>query len=498
MRKKLGIDFKRDLGLILIINIIAYFAWSFLPTVTIRSDGFLYMLARTYKQFVSIPYFYTSYQNSGMLFGFIFSKLFGVKIELYFWAELAVMLLINVLFYLLVKVVTKKRIIAFSASLMFAVSYFGLWDMFTNHCYCFFLERPIVAILLLPSFTFLHLFLQYSKRKYLAFSLILYFLAIGLAHFAILFTGLYLAYPFFYRIFERNTSKRRIINGLVYGLSYLLISGFFVLLQQKNESGFGPHNWTFLGFLTHPQLYGYPEKMLLQLVYWIQYPTFLRNFDLAANPLQNLLDIKFAHIYIPYVLALYTICSVIIFKTLPKFRALLFSVIFGVSWSFYLNAYFGQYDILTQSGSSRYLYYPSFLLVIFWSLFFWSIFWSRKNTLYYVGFFPLGLYVWINIWLITSHVKWITKWDASTKAIQEYLIENRGSLKKNTLVIGPYPEIGIQEATFFTEQLGMGQVKYMSENTNYDNWKDEAPSFSYVIKVSYDGKCDCVVEEKIK
>ena len=496
MKKKHGIGYKIDLGLISIINILAYFAWSFLPTVTIRSDGFVYMLSQTYKGFVQRSFFYTSYQNSGMLFGFLFSKLFGVKMELYFWAELVVMLLINVLFYLLVKVVTKNRIIAFSASLMFATSYFGLWDMFTNHCYCFFLERPIVAILLLPSFMFLHVFLQHSKRKYYAFSLILYFLAIGLAHFAILFTGPYLTYPFFYRIFEVGKTKRSIMSGLLYGLSYLLISGLFVLLQQVNESGFGPHKWTFLEFLTHPGLYKYPEKMTLELVYWTQYPTFLK--DIATNPLQNLLDIKSAYIYAPYILALYTICSVIIFKTLPKFRALLFSVIFGIAGNFYLNAYFNQWDILSQPDSSRYLFYPSSLLVIFWSLFFWSIFWSRRKAFYHAGFFLLGFYVWINIWLINAHVTWITKWDKSTKAIQEYLIKNRDSLRKNTLVIGPYPEIGIQESIFFTEQLGRGKVRYMSENTNYDNWKDVAPSFSHIIRLHYDEKCGCVAEEKIR
>lgn len=416
--------------------------------------------------------------------------------ELYFFAELTVMLVTNVLFYLLVKIVTRVRIIAFSASLMFATSYFALWDMYTNHCYCFFLERPIVAIVLLPSFIFLHLFLRYSKRKYYVFSLIFFFLGIGLAHFAILFTGPYLVYPFFYRFFEKKKSKRRIIVGILLGLSYLAISGFFALLQQINESTFGPHKWTFLEFLTHPQVYGYPEKMILQLVYWTQYSTFFKDF--AMNPLQNLIRIKSAQVYAPYILTLYTICSVVIIKTVPKLRALLFAAISGIGWSFYLNVYFGQYDILSQPDSSRYLYYPSFLLVIFWSLFFWSVFWSKRNVFYWIGLLVLGFYVWINIWLINSHVTWITMWDKSTKAIQEHFIKNRNSLKKNTLVVGPYPEIGIQESTFFTEQLGKGEVKYMSENTNYDNWNEVTSSFSHIIRLHYDNKCGCVVEEKIK
>ncbi|EKD87283.1 MAG: hypothetical protein ACD_36C00164G0001, partial [uncultured bacterium] len=99
------------------------------------------MFENIQKQYWSQQYALTAIQVGKALLAPILAKLFGPTISLYLWFELGVILLIDVLFYLLVRTVTRSRILAFSASLIASVNYFGTWDTYGTHCYCFFLER---------------------------------------------------------------------------------------------------------------------------------------------------------------------------------------------------------------------------------------------------------------------------------------------------------------------------------------------------------------------
>src|SRR3989338_6396797 len=495
--RKLFKKIKKDLGLILIINILAYFAWRFLPTVTIRHDGFVYMLNNSHTWFFSMPLFFTGYENSAMMVGFLLPKLFGVNLPLYYWTVLVFMLTIDVLLYVVIKLVTKRSIVAFAASLIFAVHYFGNWDMVTTHCYCFFLERIIPTVLLVPSFLFLHLFLEKMKKKFFILSSLFYFLGVGIGHFTVLFTPLFLFYPIFWCLFKEKKIKRKIV-GIAIGLSFLFQSTFFVAIQQINESGLGPQKWTFTEFLFHPEKYLYFKKIALQFVYCSQYPVLLKNY--AGDSLQAIIETKTAESLIPHFLIAYAVAALIIYKRLPKQRPMLFTTLLGTTVIFYLNAYFNQYDMLYFSGASRYLYFPTFLLAIFWSYFIWAIFWRKKNIFAIVGIFLLVGYYIINFLLIDAAFIRLSGLNRSTRAVFDHIIKTRDQLSKNTLVIAPYPEFWVQESQFFTERLGKGEVRYISEqnHNDIDTWEKAASSSSQVIKLMYSRDCGCIKEERLK
>ncbi len=260
----------------------------------------------------------------------------------------------------------------------------------------------------------------------------------------------------------------------------------------------GPRQWTFLEFLFNPGKFEYIKKIELQFVYWSQYPIVLKNY--AGGILQAIIDVKTAELLIPHFLIGYAILSFIIYKRLPKQRPMLFAILFGAILIFYLNSYFGQYDILNYSGSSRYLFFPTFLLAIFWAYALWALFWKKRTILALVGIFLLIGYYIMNFLLIQASFIEASSLNRSTRSIFNHIIKTRSQLSKGTLIITTYPEFGILESQFFTETLGKGEVRYMSElNLNdIDTWEKAASISAKAIKVVYDRECDCVKETSIK
>ena len=492
---------KIDLLFILLLVFLTYKAWSMLPQFTLRSDGFASMLSYNQKIFWAATSFpLASIVLSEMILGAILPKIFGIHLSYYYWLEVFVLIVIAVEFYFLVKTVTKNRLVSFSASLIASVSYFGVYDMVSTHCYCFFLERVIPVLFLLPSFLFLHLYLEKNKKKYLISSLFLYFLGVGLGHFTMLIFPAFFLYPLFWKFFKEKTLRKK-SEGFVYGFLYVILTGFFYGIQQINESTISPHNWTFVEFLFNPQKFLYMEKIGIQFVYWSQYPSLLKDF--TQNPMSYIIDHRIAGSYIPVVITIYILAAYIIYKRLPKQRPMLFTTLLGTPVIFYLNAYIGQYDMLYFSGASRYLYYPTFLLAIFWSYFLWAVFWRNKQPSIAIaaGFLVLGGYYFVNAWLINGNAIYSIEGNRSARTIFDHVISTREKVLPNTLIIVTYPEFGSQESAFFTEQLGKGEVRYVSDNKLvHAPYTLENVSFSsaHVIKLRYDNNCSCVREEKIK
>lgn len=483
-----------DIILLLLLIALSSYAWRFLPQQFIRGGDYQYLTSSMHSWWLGRPLTFTGFQTSAALSGIIFSKLFGTNMLFYFGIELLAILLIAALFYILVRIISKSRFVAFSASLIVAVNYFGNFDMF--YSYTRFSERVIVVPLLLLSFIFLQLFLERSKTKNLIRSLVFYFFGIGLAHFNLIFTAPYLLYPIFFYFFKNIKEIRK---GIITGSFYLGLSMFFVIIQQINESGFSGKS-SFLEYLLHPQKYHYLSDMLRQLVYWSQYPPLIDAvLNGHTNNLQNAPSVVNAIAITPFIAVIYIFASIYLYKKLAKQRHVLFTVVFSIPVIFYLNSWFGQYIIPQQVGANRYLYFPTFLLAIFWSFFLGAALWTNKSwKLLIIAIFILMIYYHINLTLLEdsfSQLAWVNE---PTKKIIEYLIKMRKNFPKNTLVIGQYPAIGTYEAIFYTEQVGKGEIMFKSESDPYDDWRGVASTSAHIVKLTYDEKCECTREEKLK
>lgn len=488
MKKKL-LRRRADIIFIVLLLILCWYAWRMLPEIVLRSDGFAHMLPSEQSRFWSTPARLTGIEVGASILGAILPKLFGLDMSSYLLFELVIILLIDALFYLLVRIVTGSSIIAFASSLIAGVSYFGNWDNYGTHCYCFFLERVVNMVVMIPSFTFLHLFFTSGKKKFYIISLLLYFVGIKLGHLELLLTPFFVFYPFFWYL-----SSRQVLKGLLLGISFGIASVSIILIQGVSYSGIGPP-WTLLEFLFNPNKYNYFQAIWLQLVFWSQYQPILPN--LSSYALYRFLSIENAMKSIPYFIIVYTFFFGVLYKYLPKYRPLLLTCASSIIAIFFLNAYIKLPEIVV-TGANRYLYFPTFPLSIFWGIAIWHFFLKKRDIRYLLGVFILAVFYYINLVLLEDIFRQTFEWNKSTKAFFSHVVETRDALSPNTLVVVPRPEFWVQEDEFFTVYLGKGNVRYISENNGYYDWRNIASSSAHVIKLSYDSVCNCVKETKIK
>lgn len=487
---------KRDLFFIAALLLLSFFVWLPLLDMILRGNGYMYMLSHVQEWFWGRRYPLTGFSSAAAIAGAIFKVFFGANIHLYLWTELVVTLGIGVLFYWFVRVFTRYSIVAFAASLIFTVNYFGNFDMLVNTCYCYFMERVLNVPFLITSLICLQLFLEQRRRKFLIVSLLFFFIGVGLGHFSFLFTPIFFVYPFCWFLFKRISAKN-VLMGIGVSISYVGVTILFLLLQQIHEAGFEPR-WTFVEFLFHPEKYHYANNMLRQLVYWSQYPTVIRSFFDTPYFHQNVLSVANAIAITPGIALVYVIASVVIWRNLPKLRAMLFSVVVGTASIFFLNAYFGQYDIANQAGTNRYLYFPTFLLSIFWALFLWATFWVKKSWKAPIGLGLLALYYIINATLLRDNFKAVEEWNKPTKVLYEHIVKRIDQFDDNTLILAEYPAIKLQEAQFLTELTGNGTITIMSDSLDMDDWRPIASASSHIISLTYDNECECAREENGK
>lgn len=484
---------RNDFLPILLLLGLSFYSWRLLLEWIIQFEGFSYLTPQNFNRYLSdVPGLLSTTQTAGVILGASLSRLVGVNIPLYMWIQLIIMLCIGALFYFVVNVVIKNRFIAFSSALIHTVSYFGNFNTLVVN-YSNFLERASANIFfLLLSFMFLHLFLEKTKQKYYIISVVLFFLGILSSRFSIFFTAPYFFYPFFWHILN----KKSVMKGFAIGIPYVLISGFFIYLSSIGIEPLLSSNNSFLQFVLQPQKY--LEGMLLQLVYWSQYPSIIKALLGNIYPL-SVLDPATGATLKPTIVAVYAIAIFAIYKVLADKRALLFTIIFATSSMFLLNIFVGRYDPFYTSGTHRTLYFPTYLLAIFWSFFLWIIVKNKNLGLKAVGIILLGGYYYINTYLIYLDITHFISDVKSQKAIFNHIINTRSKLKPNTLVIGPYPDLAAQyESPFFTDMLGKGEVRYMVDTFNITDWRTVASSSSHVIHLKFDTVCQCVVEEKIK
>lgn len=485
-----------DIIYLVILFLLSAYAWRFIPDQVIRSDGFMYFIFQKQQEFFSRDFFYTGFELSAMSLGWLLPRLYGINISWYWWTAYVVMLLTNALFFWFAKTIFKKSLLAFVASLLFALNYFGNWDMYSTHCYCFILERIYPVLFLLPSAVYLHRFLEKRNRRDGVISLILYFLGIGIGHWSIFIAAFFLLYPICWAIFQRDNSER--VKDCILGVTYLGITLFFVLIQRVHESVF-KLKWSLDDFLLHPEESLWPEKVIRQFVHWTEYPVLLQG-DLQVLMVSKIFNASAIAAATPYIVLLYVLIFLVIYRVLPRKRALLVTTLAGTVSIFFVNAFFGQYDIFYQPGSNRYLYYPTMLLALFWTLFIEILIVGRRRILKVIAIILIVVYVLVNMRLIQESYIESMGYNAWTKRVYEYIQTHAPLALRGTLIVAPYDEVGFYESTFFTQQLAPKNVRIMSVYTypGTDMWEHVASTSSHVIMIEKDEECGCIKEHVIK
>lgn len=483
-----------DIFLLVVIILSAGFAWRELPKTVIQSDGFVHFLSWEQQRFWGQKYALAGYETAASIVGLILPKLFGSQISSYLWFKVSFILFIDAIFYLCVRAITQSKLISFTATIIAAVSYFGLWDMYGTHCYCFFLERVITLPFMLVSFMYLHLFLINGKKLFYLLSLVLFFLGIGLNHFELMIIPPFILYPFWSHLIQFGF--RKVWKGILFSIPFSLMSIGISLVQRLVYSGWGWPEWTLKDFLFNQAKYDSFAVMGRHLVYLTDYAQIMKHLY-SGYILRWISSPPQATASIPYVLLIYAIVCIILYARIAKFRALLLTCISGTAGIIFINAFIRLSEI-TSPGSNRYLYFPTFFLSIFWAIAVWHFLLNKKGIRVGAGITAVIIYYWVNVTLLDKEIAQNIIWQKSTKAMFDYVVETRNLLAPKTLVVASFPEIWVQEAGFFNQTIGRGEVKYISDRKTDGDWTVKIPQYDHVIRINYDKQCNCVKQLTIK
>ncbi|MDO8638503.1 MAG: hypothetical protein Q7R43_02930 [Candidatus Daviesbacteria bacterium] len=473
--------FFRDILCLVLLAILTLFAWREMPNLVLKGDDFDYFILKNQAAYWrNFPLTLLSYWSTGLILGTIMPIFFKLNFSLYFYFEIIMATSISFTFFILVYTIFKNRLSAFIASIIFAVNYFGQWGVYVDGVYPYFLERFLNLIFLIPSFLFLHNFLETEKKRDYVTSMVLFILGVGLAHWNVVLTMPYLIYPLF-----KNKSK------FLYGLPYLLISGFFIYIQELIVTGVANTGYSLTDFIFHPEIYNYPQNIIRQLVYWSEYSAIFKSFILSLsqnsiNPLIYINDIKYAIYITPYMIGIYIIAGITIYKTLPKLRPIFWVSIFTTLSILFLNSYFGVYKVDIQPGANRYLYMPTFSLAIFWGLFAHSLFQLKKSYTTIFVFMVIGAYYFLNVWIINQNFVLAFQKQIPQKKVWEAV----KSLKDTQgLIILPTNAVGEYEKNMMNDHLYKNGQEFILD-------RDPIVKNLSITKIVYDPKCLCTSVKK--
>lgn len=482
---------RRVILLLFALVLLVYYPWRFLSDLVLRRESYIYLLPYTLNTSLSHPfYLLTTYHVGAIFIGWILIHLFGTVMTYYFQFEILVILIITVLLFYCVKNITKNIYVSFSSALLFSVNYIGNFEMYSDYGYSFFLERIITVPFLLISLLILSRALEENRRKYFIVSLVFFTIGIGLGHFALLFALPYCLYPFFWKLFHRG-SLIDILQGIIKGTAFGAVALLFVFLQNFTNPGLTPKGNIF-DFTFHPEISQYGEKILQQLVNSSQYP-----FVVNAIGIIRVIDTPTASALAPFIIVAYVISFFVIFYRLPVMRPLLFTVTSSTIGIFYLNVYWNRM-LVYDPGPNRYLYFPSLLLAVYWSLLLWAFVgyssWKRLT----ISMSCVAAYYLINVWGIEGFAHYELSQEKSVKSYFEYFMKRIPELKKDTVVLAPFPEIGPYEAAFFTTYVGNGDVFIYSDGDSPLVIETAKTTAQHYLQIKYNSRCNCVREEIIK
>lgn len=479
----------------------------------------------------NLPWTLGYWDISAVLLGTFSNKVFGLNFSLYYWTWLVISLIVSILLFFLTYIFTGRRLVAFSAALINSACYVSQmggigWIDAT------FIGRVPNLILLIPSFTFLHLFLKQSKLKFYLISIVLFFLGIGLGQFGLILGFSYIVYPLFWHAFKIRAEQKfyssDLIKRILVSASFAIISIFFVYINSlasihsNRINPRGPSSG-FTYFLLRPQTYHYLEEIPLQLAHWSNYPNLAKGIYLKTYGLDKFPIFGYKGTILEYfaqdinankeaaygIAIFYLLAILLIYFRLPEQRPLLLTIIFGTCIMLIENVYIGHYKPEEQPGANRYLLYPTIWLSVFWALFLWAAFWKRRNKLLMVlGIAILCGYYLINTVLIQDNLN-ITLYNKNSPSLRgatklfTYIKNIRPTIKPDTLILTPIGEVDCFADIFLNEQLGKGEVVFWPLNNGTtcplrDGLDKIASSYTQVIRLNYENNCDCVTEEKIK
>lgn len=349
---------KIDLLLIGLILSTSFLTWSHILSLQFTGEGwgFIGTIPPKGNIFEIVSQEFTplnEYTIDRILSG-ILLPVFRDQIHLYMWFQLICMLFIDLLMYLLVRILTGSTLAGFITAFLFSISYIGKFETYSSGGYLYFAQR---AILLLPELTaiiFLGLYLTKKfKIYYYIISLSLHIFGLTMGFFSSWFLPVFIIYPIIYLLFNLKELKRLFWKVIWVPLPFSI--GTMLIIQNNhlipNESIFdfilNKFTYTLIGIIQQLTVLTFPMGVLL-----------LR-FDKLSIEFISILGMTI----ILYCYAFFTNS-----KMDKQWKILQATMLLSVIAMFLINIYLQAAEVLNTFGSTRYFYYPYVGIAIFWGI----------------------------------------------------------------------------------------------------------------------------------
>lgn len=405
-----------------LIFFIVFFAWIGILKQTFLGEGNYYFVHR--------------FQDDGFLFGYdvgarlLFDIITPIFRDNYFLYELFALIsfsFIAILFYFFVDEFTKRRDVAFVATILFGVNYTTSFEMLATGAYQNFAQRIFFLIPLLLSFIFFCKF-KNGKSKYYLPSIILYTLSVFLAQYNIFFLVFLVSYTITF-IITKPFSLKKIFQELFWIIPFF-ISGIFIIYLPLFFGGSNLISGTSFSQYIVTQYQEVIFHSLRQFVF-LTLPESVLTILVGTSP--ALYKQGMQSFFIP-VFLVYVISGIFLYKKNKSLRIQLITCLLFLPGVFVLNMFTRGDNVDHLASGSRYLFAPSIGFAIFWAIFiaYLAKKYNKKVLYAFVIFWVLFQINVINNQIIKEEHNHI-----AIKKIIAYLKNISSKLSEDSIVIVP-------------------------------------------------------------
>lgn len=471
---------KSDVFLLGVILFVTFSFWRHIPSLQFVGEGFQYFAYEASNIYIRLPLHHDLLAKT--LFN-VLPHIFNDSVHLYMWFLFIVMLLIDAIFYIGIRTITKSKLVGALSTIFLSLSYVANYDMYSAGGYQYFVQRGILLLFLLPAFCFFVLYFNGKfLLKYYVLSFTLFVTGIILGFFGTWFLPLFIFYPILYFLFNFRIRKKIFAKTIWTPFPFLV--GNILIIKQ---SGFIPSDESILDFIVNKFLYAISG--ILQQLAFVTFPIseIIRRLDHVSSHFQGVLALTF----IWYVSAFF-----IILRIDRKLAPLAATALVSSLTMFLFNIYLNAANVLNSFWSSRYFYFPFTMLALFWGIFFSSLFVRKGRAV----FLPIVLVVWIayNAYILNSAMEKDEFIQRANRETLRFLKANEKSLINNPSFVYLPMNLGAYGVTFSNRFYNHPDGRFVLQGfqeLELEKLADEKfdPQNLYVLK--YDTRAQKVIDK---
>lgn len=413
---------------------------------------------------------------------------FKDNVHYYMFAQVGMMLVLYITFYLVLSKVTKNLTLSFFTVLIFLTNHTGSFSMMAIGNYQRFVQRVPNLIPILISFYFLAKYFDTKKYSDLIKSIALYALGFYLAHHSIFMLPLFATFIFLKTITQKINLKSILVNlG-----SIAILAGLSVVLSSTDH--FVPKQGIISFITTTPQII---EKTMLQIPNLL-FPTEIvkliaKNWPITPipYPFSFVLELFAVPLFLVLIISLFSV------KNDTNAKIILKGAILALPVVCLLNLYSygdGTPHPLRDFGEDRIYFIPSIYSSILLGYFINSLYNHKKIIIKLITVAVLSIYIFYNSYLIQRDSKKLTQNSIKMEQFINYVKVIATDRNSKVMVIGPSHLLWpMQFVTLFYNTNN--NLSFALDSTN---WNETINKSDYNKIKMIDYSDDRIIEKQIR